>query len=166
MVLNAPGPPPSTMVLPEPLDDPWTTLILLGPLRVTTLRKSRSKVDQGGPGGPRGPWSWVVDQEHCGPTFTFCWCLTWTPEGQGMSQLATPAGYGTGLHMWDRRSSHWSTPQILGSTSPVFFCRWNSYQISPQRSGVQGTGRLFPTSSSWSVVIHYFKISQSVILIS
>ena len=60
------------MVLLVPLVHSWSTLILLGPLRVTKLRKLRTKVDQGGPGGPLGPWSWVLDQEHCGPAFTFC----------------------------------------------------------------------------------------------
>ena len=56
------------MVLPVPVVHSWSTMILLGPLRVTTLRKLRTKVDQGGPawGGPQGPWSWVLDQEHCG----------------------------------------------------------------------------------------------------
>ena len=72
MVLNVPGPPPSTMVLPVPLVHSWSTLILLGPLRVTTLLKLRTKVDHGGPGGLQGPWSWVLDQEHGGPAFTFC----------------------------------------------------------------------------------------------
>ena len=72
VVLNAPGPTPSTMVLPMPLVHSWSTLIQLGPLRVTTLWKLQTKVDQGGPGGPLAPWSWVLDQEHCGPVFTFC----------------------------------------------------------------------------------------------
>ena len=60
------------MVLSVPLDHRCITLILLGPLRVTTLRKLRSKVDQGGPGGPQGRWSWVLDQENSGPTYTYC----------------------------------------------------------------------------------------------
>ena len=72
VVLNATGPPPRTMVLLVPLVHSWSTLILPGPLRVTTLRKLRTKVDQGGPGGPWKPWSWLLDQEHCVPVFTFC----------------------------------------------------------------------------------------------
>ena len=72
VVLNTLDPPPSTMVLPVPLVDCWSTLIELGPFRVTLLRKLRTKVDQGGPEEPRAPWSWVLDQEHCGPVFTFC----------------------------------------------------------------------------------------------
>ena len=55
VVLNAPGPPPSTMVLHVPLVHSWSTLIQLGPLRVTTLGKLRTKVHQDGPGGPRAP---------------------------------------------------------------------------------------------------------------
>ena len=61
------------MALPVPLDHHCTTLILLGPLPITTLCKLRSKVDYGRPRGLWGPWSWVVDKEHGGPTFTFCW---------------------------------------------------------------------------------------------
>ena len=72
MVLNTPDPPPSTMVLPVPLVHSWSILIQLGPLRVTRLRKWQTKVDHVGTGGPRASWSWVLDQEHCGPGFTFC----------------------------------------------------------------------------------------------
>ena len=75
MVLNASGLLPSTVVLHMPLVHSWSTLILLGPLRVTTLWKLRTKVYQGGLGGPWAPWSWVLDQEHCGPVFTFCRCV-------------------------------------------------------------------------------------------
>ena len=72
VVRNTHGPPPRTMVLFVPLVHSWSTLIQVGPLRVTTPRKLRTKVDQGGPGGPQAPWSGVLDQEHCGPVFTFC----------------------------------------------------------------------------------------------
>ena len=44
VVLNAPGPPPSTMVLPVPLAHSWSTLILPGSPRVTTVWKLRTKV--------------------------------------------------------------------------------------------------------------------------
>ena len=50
VVRNTPGPLLSTMVLPVPLVHFWSTLIQLGPLHVTILRKSRTKVHQGGPG--------------------------------------------------------------------------------------------------------------------
>ena len=66
VVLNTPSPLPSTMVLLVPLVHSGSTLIQLGPLRITTLRKLWTKVDQGGPGGlVRAPSSgkcFLVDQ--------------------------------------------------------------------------------------------------------
>ena len=56
---GAPGPPL------DHLDPAWTTSF-------NHTLEIAAKVDQGGPVGPRGPWNWVLDQEHCGPTFTFC----------------------------------------------------------------------------------------------
>ena len=77
VVLNTPSPPPSTMVLPVPLVHSWSTLIHLGPVRVATLCKLRTKVNQRGPGGPRVLSSSVLDsdQEYYGPVFTFCSCV-------------------------------------------------------------------------------------------
>ena len=66
------GPPWSTKKHFPNVVHSWTTLIQLGPLRVTTLWKLQTKVDQVGPGGPQAPWSWVLHQEHCDPVFTFC----------------------------------------------------------------------------------------------
>ena len=76
VVLNTTGPPPSTEVLPMPLVHSWSSLIQGDPLRVIKGRTKWIMGDQDGPGGPGGPWCWVVDQEHCGPLFTFCWCCS------------------------------------------------------------------------------------------